>query len=201
MFKVLALAVFISAVPVFADDAGMVADAGSVVVVESGTPVVSPLKTTVDPAAGTDLGWFVIAAKEIKSTVVNKDWGRMVFLIITALVVFCRKVLAPKIPFFSGKLGAPILAFFWAGAAALGTTWPAGEKLQMSDLWLALQAGIMAAGGWSLLKNTLEHFYPKTEGQKNWATVVAGWVGALQPLLEKPKDPPPPAPPAPAPGA
>ena len=32
---------------------------------------------------------------------VLKDWGKLIFLVITVLVVICRKFLAPKVPFFN----------------------------------------------------------------------------------------------------
>lgn len=200
MVRVLALAVFLSAVPVLADDAG-VADSGVVVVpevpgavvVESGTPVIAPLPGGGLPDHDPTIAFFTESAKQIHEAVKNKDWGRMLFLIITLLVVVMRKLLMPRIKALQHKLVPLILTFFWSGFAMLATTWGAGEKLVAGDVWMALQAGIMAAGGWSILKSILENFVPKEEGKKNWATVLLDLIGAVKPKEE-------PAP-APAPGA
>lgn len=206
MIRSLALAVFLSASVATAQDAGpadagSVADAGAAVVAMPAVAIVgvtdagitievsTPVVTVTQPEPNIDIKFVVDSAKAIHDAVKNKAWGRLIFLIITVLVIFCRKVLAPKIAFFRGKFGAPLLAFFWAGAGALGTTWPAGTKLDAQDLFMALEAGVLAAGGWSLLKNTLEHFYPK-DGTTNWATVIATVVGALAPApADAPKPP------------
>lgn len=177
MSRIFILALALFSAPVLAD----VIDAGTEVVVMDPQPIVGALDA--DPT----ISMIAATAKAIHGAVKNKEWGRLVFLIITALVVLTRKFLAPRVEFFRGKLGAPLLAFLWAGAGALATAWPAGEALTMDDMWLTLQAGIMAAGGWSLLKNGLEHFYPKDPAQTNWATVIASIIGALTKPVEAPK--------------
>lgn len=162
-------------------DAGLaVVDAGVVQLVDGGVVVVPPPSVNL-PGDDVNMQWMVDAAKAIYQAVKTKDWGNLIFLIVTVLVVITRKFIAPKVPFFNGKLGAPLLAFLWAAAGAVATTWTAGERFEVGDIWLVLQAGIIAAGGWSLVKNFLEYFYPKEAGQENWATVIAGWIGASKP--------------------
>lgn len=160
-------------------DAGLaVVDAGVVQLVDGGVLVVPPPRATMPTGDEVNMQWLVDAAKAIYTAVKTKDWGNLIFLIVTVLVVITRKFIAPKVPFFNGKLGAPLLAFLWAAAGAVATTWTAGERFEVGDIWLVLQAGIIAAGGWSLLKAFLENFFPKEAGQENWATVIAGWIGS-----------------------
>lgn len=203
MIRVLVLAVFLTAIPVLANDAGA-QDSGASnvlptdegVMIDTGSPVVAPLpKGGGLPDHDPTLAFFTDMAKQIHQAVKEKDWGRMLFLIITVLVVVMRKLLMPRIKALQHKLVPLLLTFLWSGFAMLATTWGAGEKLVAGDVWMALQAGIMAAGGWSILKSVLENFVPKEEGKKNWATVLLELIGAL-----KPKEEPAPAP-TPAPGA
>lgn len=206
MIRALTLAVFLIAIPTFADDAGVadagMSDAGAVapipgmsdtpVVVDVGPPVINPAPKSSLPDNDLSIAFLSETAKQIHEAVKNKDWGRMLFLIITVLVVVMRKLLIPRIKALQAKIVPLILTFFWSGFGMLATTWGAGEKLTMGDVWMALQAGIMAAGGWSILKSILEHFAPKEEGKKNWATVLLDFIGA-----SKPAEPAP----TPAPGA
>jgi hypothetical protein len=184
MIRAFTLAVFLSATPVLADDAG-VADAG----------MVSDAGAVVPDVPGSVVSYLTETAKAIHEAVKNKEWGRMLFLIITLIVLIMRKVVIPRVKALQAKIVPLILTFFWSGFGMLATTWGAGEKLTAGDVWMALQAGIMAAGGWSILKSLLEHFVPKEEGKKNWATVLLDLIGAT-----KPKEDPAPAP-TPAPGA
>jgi hypothetical protein len=203
MIRAFTLAVFLSATPVLADDAGvadagMVSDAGAVVPDVPGSVVIETGPTVINPnLPNNDLtvSYLTETAKAIHEAVKNKEWGRMLFLIITLIVLIMRKVVIPRVKALQAKIVPLILTFFWSGFGMLATTWGAGEKLTAGDVWMALQAGIMAAGGWSILKSLLEHFVPKEEGKKNWATVLLDLIGAT-----KPKEDPAPAP-TPAPGA
>lgn len=203
MIRAFILAAVLFAVPVIAQDAGAVSDAGVMVAVtadagvrvaETGTPVVAPPPTGL-PDADVNLGWVTDMAKQIRQAVQEKAWGRMLFLIITALVVVMKKLVIPRVKFLQAKIVPLILTFLWAGFGMLATTWGAGEKLSAGDVYLALQAATMAAGGWSILKAVLEHFVPKEADKKNWATVLLDLLGA-----GKAKEAPAPAP-TPAPGA
>ena len=167
-------------------------DAGSTVLapvpvpVPEAPPVVSapPVVPPAAPDAPVDAGFIFETAAAIRKAVEAKEWGRLIFLVITVLVIFTRKFLAPRVAFFRGKFGPPLLAFLWAAAGGLATSWPAGQKPSFADVFLALQAGIMAAGGWSLLKAVLEALSPKEPGQTNWASSLLTFFKPALPLEE-----------------
>lgn len=162
----------------------------SVAAVDAGVAAVTLPSAPPDEVS---VNWFVDSVKAIRDAVVLKDWGKLIFLVITVLVVICRKFLAPKVPFFNSKLGAPLLTFAWASAAALAASWTLGTKLTSTDIWMVLQAGIVAAGGWTLFKNILEHF----EKPGNWAETILNVVRI--PDLGPGESPTPPIPPPAAP--
>ena len=155
----LSLLLVLLSLPVLAQDvdAGEVVDAGSpaAVVVAAPVPAVAP------PAVQAPDSDPVAFVKAIHDVVMNKDWGKLVFFTITALVWAIRKFLGDKWAFLKTKLGGIILAFAVAFGGMLATTWPAGTKLTVQDVLTAIWGGFMAAGGWSTLKNLIEHFKAK----------------------------------------
>ena len=180
--KTLALAVFLSlSAASYAQD--IPAMPTPVISTEDGgtVAVAVPVAPHLTPTTGDDSAFYVETAKAIVTAVKTKAWGHLIFLVITVLVIFTRKFLAPKVAFFRGKFGPPLLAFLWAGAGALATTWAAGTKFNPASLWTVFIAGITAAGGWSLLKAVLEHFSPKEEGKTNWATTLLDFFSPKPP--------------------
>lgn len=176
-------------------DAGVMDAGAPVVVAPTSNPIVLPPPTVALPDSDPSLGWAMVTAQEIKSAVTSKAWGQLIFLVITALVIVVRKVLAPKFTALQGKLTPTILAFLFAGAGALATTWTAGAKLTTMDLFLSLQAGIMGAGGFHIIEAVLKHFSPVDPTQKNWASTLDSWLISLEPVIEKalPATPKPPS--------
>ena len=195
MIRTLTLSLFLIAVPALAEDAGLVADAGAAVVAApAAQPVVLPTPAPV-PDQNVDMNFITSTALGIKYAAQTGDWGHLVFLAITALVVITRKVLVPRVKALQNQLAPTILSFLWASAGALASVWPAGKHLTAGDIYLVLQAGIMAAGGFHLLEAVLKHFMPADPAQKNWATIVNGWLIVVEPIVEKamPQSPTPPA--------
>lgn len=197
------LAVFLFATPVFAQDAGsVVPDAGTtiaVVLADGGVAAahpafVLPTPTVQAPDQNVDMNFISSTALGIKYAAQTGDWGNLVFLVITALVVITRKVLVPRFKWLQTQLAPTVLSFLWASAGALASVWPAGKHLTAGDVYLVLQAGIMAAGGFHLLEAVLKHFMPTDPTQRNWATVLYGWLIVVEPIAEKalPQSPPPP---------
>lgn len=180
------------AAPVAAVDAGMAA-------APAANPVVLPTPTVNAPDQAVDMNFVVTTALSIKQAATSGDWGHLVFLLITALVMVTRKVLAPRFKILQNQLTPTILSFAWAAAGALASVWPAGKHLTAVDVLLAVQAGLMGAGGFHIIEAVLKHFSPVDPTQKNWATMLNGLLISFEPIVEKalPTVPPPPK----APGA
>ncbi len=82
-------------------------------------------------------------------------WPLVVALVLVALVWGLRKFLAPKVPFFATGGGAAVLNIATSFSLALATPLLAGVVFSPALLWVALQASLAAAGGWSLLSHLL----------------------------------------------
>lgn len=82
-------------------------------------------------------------------------WPLVVALALVALVWALRKFLAPQVPFFGTGGGAAVLNVATSFSFALATPLLAGVTFTWSLLWVALQASLVAAGGWSLLSHLL----------------------------------------------
>lgn len=82
-------------------------------------------------------------------------WPLVVSLVLVGLVWALRKALAPKIPFFETGGGGAVLNILTSFSVALATALLPGTTFTWSLLWVALQASLVASGGWSLLKYLL----------------------------------------------
>lgn len=159
---------------VFAQDAGMLMDAG---VSDAGIQVSMdggmPMQPTVDALVGTpsvpDLDGDLIGfLKQVHSLVLGKEWGKLLFFAITFLVWVSRKFFSKKLPWLGSSMAAVIKSFLLAFSGMLATTWPAGGKPEAADIFTALQMGFAAAGGWSILKALLEAGTKKGWGWVSW---------------------------------
>lgn len=113
----------------------------------------------------------------------EKDYGKLVFFIITFLVWVARIIAAKfKVKWLASGGAAIVMSFLWAGAAALATTWGAGDKLDMNDVLLALQYGFSAAGGWAIFSYLLDR------AGKKWAW--AAWLHDVIVGKTKPEEKP-----------
>jgi hypothetical protein len=82
-------------------------------------------------------------------------WPVAVALVLVALVWAIRKLVAPKVPFFGTGAGGAVLNIATSFSVALATPLLAGVTFTWALLWVALQASLTAAGGFSLLKYLL----------------------------------------------
>jgi hypothetical protein len=82
-------------------------------------------------------------------------WPLVAALVLVGLVWVGRKLLAPKVPFFATGAGGAVLNLLTSFSVALATALLPGTAFTWSLLWVALQASLVAAGGWSLLKYLL----------------------------------------------
>jgi hypothetical protein len=140
--------VFLAIVAPQEASAQQVADAGSALV-----PAVSDILGPVAPSPDTDFVGFVKAAHELIN---SKEWGKLLFFGVTLLVWLSRKFFDDRIPWLASPLAAIAKTFLLAFTAVLATSWPAGGKPHMQDVFTALQVGFAAAGGWGVLKALLE---------------------------------------------
>ncbi len=79
-------------------------------------------------------------------------WPKVVALGLVIAVFLLRKILAPKIPFFGTGPGGAVLNLLTSFSVALATPLLGGVVFTWSLLWVALQASLTAAGGWSLAR-------------------------------------------------
>lgn len=107
------------------------------------------------PDPGADVPGF---AKLLWTTVQDKDWGKLIFLSVTAMVWALRKYLGPKVPFLNTEAGLVVLHFAVSFSGVLATSWPAGTKINAHALLMALYGGFIAAGGWHIIENLWSHF-------------------------------------------
>ena len=142
-------------------------DAGNAV---AALPVVLPAT----PSDGDVFGW----ATTIYNAVQTKQWGSMVFFVVTLATWLTRRYLGPKMPFISSKLGGALLTFFWAFAGMLTTVWTAKLTPTGADIWKAVSAAFIASGGWSLVTNLIEH----AAVEFKW-----GWAQSVLDFLKPPK--------------
>lgn len=184
-------------VVVLAQDAGMVTDAGMAVdagiqsfmdggmsVQPAGEVSVSPLST---PDLDSDLIGFL---KQVHSLVLGKEWGKLLFFVITLLVWVSRKFFSKKLPWLGSSMAAVIKSFLLAFSGMLATTWPAGGKPEAADVFTALQMGFAAAGGWSILKALLEAGSKKGWGWVTWLhNIIVGRKEAAKPATVTPVAP------------
>lgn len=160
----------------YADDGGMLSsaafiqDAGPSV----GTALVKALVSE-PPNIDEDFVGFLRASHTL---VLNKEWGKLVFFVVTLLVWLIRRYLGPRWPILTSGVAAIIQAFLLAFTGALATTWGAGITPTAADVFTALNIGFAAAGGWSILKALLEAASTK------WA-----WAKAVYEVMVPPTPP------------
>jgi hypothetical protein len=82
-------------------------------------------------------------------------WPLVVAIVLVGVVWAFRKLLAPKVPFFGTGAGAAVLNLLTSFSLALVTPLLAGVSFTWAMCWVALQASLVAAGGWSLLTHLL----------------------------------------------
>lgn len=140
-------------------DAGtlMTADAGEAVAAAEGAPTAKP------PDIDSDFTGFL---KAVHAAAMGKEWGKLLFFIITLLVWASRKFLGSKLPWLQSSVAAVVKTFLLAFSGALATTWGAGMKPTVADIFTAVNYGFAAAGGWSILKAMVEAAAKKWEWAK-----------------------------------
>ncbi len=82
-------------------------------------------------------------------------WPLLVALALVGIVWLLRKLVAPKVPFFATGEGGAVMNLATSFTLALATALLPGAAFTWSLLWVALQASLVASGGWSLLKYLL----------------------------------------------
>lgn len=184
----------------FAQDAGHyldagVLDAGMSAATDAGVLLADPVAITGVPAAAPNLdGDFVGFLKAVHSAVLGKEWGKLVFFIVTLLVWASRKFLGAKWTWLASAPATIVKTFLLTFTGMLATTWGAGMVPTSADIFSAVQLGFGAAGGWSILKALLETAAKKWD----WAKWLHGIiVGVAKPApVEAPATVPPTIPPA-----
>ena len=188
-----AFIVLLLALPVivFAQDAGAMADAGiqdagMQLVADAGVsiqPVGDALVSVAPPSVPNLDGDLVGFLKQVHSSVLGKEWGKLIFFVITFLVWVSRKFFSKRLPWLGSSMASVIKSFLLAFSGMLATTWPAGGRPEAADVFTAFQMGFAAAGGWSILKALLEAGTKKGWGWVAWLhDVIVGKKAAAKPV-------------------
>lgn len=136
-------------------------------------PAAAFAQPNLDPLS--DPGGF---AELIHKTVVDKNWWLLSAIILIGLVSAGRKWGGSKWPFLKSKLGGLALNFVGAFATAAAIPMLAGVVGSTELLLAAAKAGIMAAGGWSIIK-TVKEYLAETKAAKAGADAAKNPTDAL----------------------
>ena len=115
--------------------------------------IAQPATPLADPGDAPDA-----VAKLIFTAVTEKNWALLAAVLLSVGVWGARKL---PVPFFKTKLGGILLTLVGASTGALSTALVAGQPLTVGLAVKTISIGVMAAGGWSVFKNFLEHFEEK----------------------------------------
>lgn len=90
-------------------------------------------------------------AQLLFSHVMHGEWLPAAALGLALLAEFARRVLAPKVPFFSTAKGMVVLVLVTSILGAVATALTGGAALSVAVLWQAVVVGVTSAGGWRVL--------------------------------------------------
>lgn len=141
---------------VFASDAGI--DAGSALQ-DAGSasapaaPVAAPTPAadaSPAPDPESDTGGFL---KAIYDAATSGKWKVLAGLVLVGLVFLTRKWIAPRVKWFSTKLGGATLALLLSLGATFGLALASGAALSIGMALSALSTAVTAAGLWQWLQS------------------------------------------------
>ncbi len=94
--------------------------------------------------------------KPVYEAFANHQYGLMGALVVIVVVAILKRYFGDKIPFLHTDAGGSLLALFGAGATALGASLASpGAHLTLDLFKSALMFGVVAAGGYAMIKNLL----------------------------------------------
>lgn len=114
-------------------------------------------------------------AKVLLDAVMNKQWGIVVSLAITALIAMLRKWVPEGTvvgKWFRTKLGAIITNFGISLGGAFLALFLAGAPFSFALVLKALSVALTAAGGWTVFKNVTEAINEKKASDAGAAATV-----------------------------